>query len=256
MSFTRNLKKWLDIEHYLGDQTETQDLPYALRHSNRAKRLQIRVLPAGRVEVVIPRGCSEQRAHAFARERADWVAKALRKVSAEQPKADVGFPESLDFPAIGERWRITREADNHPNRVSLRVDGDQLILSGATRDDALCREVLKKWLKRRGEEILIPWLEQVSREVGLPFNKASVRGQKTRWGSCSSQKNISLNYKLLFVRPEQVRYLFIHELSHTKHMNHSKAFWAQVAKLEPDYKRLDKSLNRATREQVPGWLRG
>ena len=256
MSFTGNLKKWLDVEHYLGDQTETQALPYELRHSNRAKRLQIRVLPTGRVEVVVPRGCSERRAHQFARERADWVAGALKKVAEKQQqrKVNTAFPETLTFPAIGEQWKITREPDNHPNQVSLRIEGETLILSGATRDDELCVSLLKRWLKYKGEDALIPWLERVSREVKLPFNKASVRGQKTRWGSCSSKKNISLNYKLLFVNPEEVRYLFIHELSHTRHMNHSRAFWAQVEKHEPDYKRLDKSLNRATHERVPGWL--
>ncbi|RTZ61672.1 MAG: hypothetical protein DSZ33_00565, partial [Gammaproteobacteria bacterium] len=80
MSFTANLKKWLDVEHYLADQTETQAPPYDLRHSNRAKRLQIRVLPTGKVEVVVPRRCSEKRAHQFARERADWIANTLKKI--------------------------------------------------------------------------------------------------------------------------------------------------------------------------------
>ena len=256
MSFTRHLKKRFGGSHYPSDQSGTQDLPpYEFRRSKRAKRLQIRVLPTGRVEVVLPQGCSEKRGHALVRDRADWILRALKKIAGHAPEINLCFPVVLNFPAINETWKITREADNHPTLVKLHESGDSLIISGATLQDDLCFGVLKKWLAQKGKEELIPWLDRVSREVKLPYEKVSIRGQKTRWGSCSSQKNISLNYKLLFLSPGQVRYLFIHELSHTRHMNHSKAFWSLVGKLEPNYKRLDKSLNHAMREDVPRWLR-
>ena len=255
MSVTRHLKKRLDAEDYPPDQNGTQGLPpYEFRRSNRAKRLQIRVLPTGKVEVVLPRGCSEKRGHALVRARADWIVRALKKSAGRAPEINIHFPTALRFSAINETWKITREADNHPTLVRLRESEDTLIISGATLQDALCISVLKKWLVQKGKQELIPWIDNISSEVKLPYNKVGVRGQKTRWGSCSSQKNISLNYKLLFLSPEQVRYLFIHELTHTRHMNHSKAFWALVGKLEPDYKRLDKSLNHGMHEQVPGWL--
>jgi len=253
MSFTRHLKKRFGGSYYPSDQSGTQELPpYEFRRSKRAKRLQIRVLPMGKVEVVLPQGCSEQRGHALVRERADWILRALKKVAGHAPEINLSFPAELNFPAINETWMITREVDNHPTLVKLRESGDSLIISGAALQDDLCIGVLKKWLAQKGKEELVPWLDRVSREVKLPYEKVSVRGQKTRWGSCSSQKNISLNYKLLFLTPEQVRYLFIHELCHTRYMNHSKAFWSLVSKCEPDYKWLDKSLHRAMREQVPG----
>ena len=256
MSFTQHLKKRFGRPHYPLDQSATQDLPpYEFRRSKRAKRLQIRVLPTGRVEVVLPQGCSEKRGHALVRDRADWILRALKKVAGRAPEINPGFPAALNFTAINETWKIIRETDNHPTLVKLRESGDSLIMSGATMQDDLCFGALKKWIVQKGKKELVPWLERVSSEVKLPYKKVSVRGQKTRWGSCSSQKNININYKLLFISPEQVRYLFIHELCHTRHMNHSKSFWLLVGKLEPDYKHLDKSLARAMREQVPGWLR-
>jgi len=256
MNLTQLLKKRFGGSNYPPDPNGIQDLPhYEFRRSRRAKRLQIRVLPTGKVEVVLPHGYSEQRGHALVRDRADWILRALKKVAGHAPEITPSFPAALNFPASNETWTITREADNHPTLVGLRESSDALILRGATMQDDLCFGALKKWLLQKGRKELIPWLDRVSHEVKLPYKKVSVRGQKTRWGSCSSQKNISLNYKLLFLSSEQVRYLFIHELSHTRHMNHSKAFWSLVGKLEPDYKYLDKSLNRAMREQVPEWLR-
>ncbi|NJR66755.1 MAG: M48 family metallopeptidase, partial [Leptolyngbyaceae cyanobacterium CRU_2_3] len=98
-----------------------------------------------------------------------------------------------------------------------------------------------------------PWLRQVSREVELPCNKIAVRGQKTIWASCSSKKNISLNYKLMFLPPELVRYVFIHELCHTAHLNHSENFWAFVEEKAPDYQLYDTELNKAWC-YIPPWI--
>jgi len=241
--------------HYPLNEAETQTLPpYEFRRSSRAKRLQIRILPTGRVEVVLPRGCSEKRGHAFVCNRAEWITRTLKKVTDHASEIDTSVPGVLKFPAIKETWRIVRKTDSHPTQVVLRESRESLTLSGATLQNELCFGVLKRWLTQKGKQVLLPWLDAVSCEVKLPYNKASVRGQKTRWGSCSSKRNISLNYKLLFLTPEQVRYLFIHELSHTRHMDHSKVFWSLVGELESDYKCLDKSLARAMREQVPGWL--
>jgi len=81
----------------------------------------------------------------------------------------------------------------------------------------------------------------------------AIRCQRTRWGSCSTRGTVSLNCSLLFLPPEVVRYLFIHELAHTEHMNHSASFWRLVEKLEPEYRRLDRELLAGWRT-VPAWV--
>ena len=80
-----------------------------------------------------------------------------------------------------------------------------------------------------------------------------VRGQKTCWGSHSSSGTISINYCLLFLEPALVRYLMIHELCHARHMNHSRRFWAHVARFEPDYRKLDRKLSSSWKE-IPSWV--
>jgi hypothetical protein len=88
----------------------------------------------------------------------------------------------------------------------------------------------------------------------MSYGKVAVRGQKTRWASCSSKGNINLNYKLLFLPPEVVRYILNHELCHTLHHNHSKRFWSEVALVEPGHKTLSRFARKGM-SAVPEWAK-
>ena len=112
--------------------------------------------------------------------------------------------------------------------------------------------LLSKWLARRAKSTLQSWLDEVSATTGLRYEKLCVRAQKTRWGSCSHRKHINLNRALMFLPEELVRYLMIHELSHTVHLNHSRAFWSLVARWAPHYQRYEKQLNQYS-AQIPLW---
>jgi len=114
---------------------------------------------------------------------------------------------------------------------------------------------LHHWLLDAGKRRLVPWLAEVAIHQGFAYSRAQVRRQRTRWGSCSRSGTISLNVCLLFQQPAVVRYLFIHELSHTRHMDHSDRFWATVGQHEPDWKVLDKELTRGW-QGVPDWVFG
>lgn len=81
----------------------------------------------------------------------------------------------------------------------------------------------------------------------LPFyqvkpQKVNIRNQRTRWGSCSRQGNLSFNYRLLFLNPKMVDYIIVHEICHLQEFNHSSSFWRLVAKTIPDYNVLRKEL--------------
>jgi len=77
---------------------------------------------------------------------------------------------------------------------------------------------------------------------GFAYNKISIRRQKSRWGSCSKKGNLNFNYKIIYLKPNQLDYLIVHELCHLKEFNHSPKFWALVSQTMPDYFKLKKEL--------------
>ena len=92
-------------------------------------------------------------------------------------------------------------------------------------------------LKKQAKADFSARVSRLSQQVGVSYGRITLRAQKTRWGSCSAQGNLNFNC-LLMLAPEEVRdYVVIHELCHRKQMNHSPAFWAEVARVCPDYAR-------------------
>lgn len=225
---------------------------YAIRLSPRAKRLQLRVKAGGLVEVVVPEGVALRHVPGFVAEHAEWirqsVAKALRH-AATQESGRAMLPDTITLAAIGGEWQVSYHA-GHRARTVDQAGSAQLQVFGSNETEQ--RLALQRWLSQLAKESLIPWLEEVSGEVSLPFASATVRAQRSRWGSCSSRKRINLNRALMFVSPGAVRYLFIHELCHTIQMNHSARYWALVAQLEPDHRRHEAELRHAM-ATLPRW---
>ncbi|MBW4464332.1 MAG: M48 family metallopeptidase [Pegethrix bostrychoides GSE-TBD4-15B] len=243
--------------------TSTAAKPYRVRESARAKHVSIRVSHLGEVEVVIPTGFDRRQIPEIIKKRQDWIAKTTQRIVAERQAAPVSatepLPASLSLQALPEVWELRYEPTTasyittSTKLAKSAKSAHQLILRGATDQPLLCQRILEQWLKRKAELHLIPWLRQTSQEISLPFAEASIRGQKTLWASCSSRHNISLNYKLLFLPPHLVRYVLIHELCHTIHLNHSQRFWGLVGQKEPDYRQLDAELNKAW-IYIPTWV--
>ncbi len=91
--------------------------------------------------------------------------------------------------------------------------------------------------------LLYDRLEYFGRAYGVTWARVTIRNQKTRWGSCSRQGNLSFNYRLLFLPPRLRDYVVVHELCHLKEFNHSPKFWTLVAQTFPDYRSLRQELH-------------
>jgi predicted metal-dependent hydrolase len=181
-----------------------------------------------------------------------WIHRRVADLSTAAA-VDEGRPVSIKLPAIGRHYAVEYEyAPGSTARV--RVAGENVIVvSGPLHDERALTAALRDWLGELAQPQLGAELSKVAAESGFRYARAQIRRQRTRWGSCSASGTISLNVCLLFLRPQVVRYLLVHELCHTRHMNHSARFWALVASFEPDYEELDRELSRAW-QSVPGWM--
>lgn len=94
------------------------------------------------------------------------------------------------------------------------------------------------WLKLKAKQYLPGRTEFLAAQNGYRFNKITIRGQKTRWGSCSRRGNLSFNYRLMQYPINVIDYVLVHELCHLKEMNHSKRFWGLVGEILPNYAEL------------------
>ncbi len=232
--------------------TEQPAQPVAqVRHSQRARRVAVRILASGAVELIVPRGVSERRARAFLESRSEWVRQHVERRRSMAPPVESFPPARLTLQLPGESWPVFQSGG--AGALRLREVGKVLELRGVgTREQQ--RRSLLRWLARRAEQSLRPMLETLAAQHGFQFSALRVRCQRTRWGSCSSRGVISLNLALLFQPPDVVRYLLCHELAHTRHMNHSARFWRCVEEHEPRYRELDAALCNGWRN-VPAWVR-
>ncbi len=230
---------------------------YHLRISPRSRSIRFRVTPQRGLEVVIPQGYDPSQVPALLKRKQRWIRAALERVESLRafygPAAVWRLPGQIQLPAVSLAWAVTAKQGANAARTVVREAGaGQLLISGDIDDEQACRAALARWLMRQAHLHLVPGLERASHELGVPFNRVLIRRQKTRWGSCSRNGTISLNAKLLFLSPETVSYVMIHELCHRVELNHSPRFWRLVERHCPDYQRID-AQRRDLWKAVPRW---
>jgi len=185
----------------------------------------------------------------FVRQHQGWIDRQIIRLGLDQP---VKLPESIHLRMVDESWQIEYET-GYANRYRLKEKDKQLTITGPEKDMGSCRVKLRQWLRKQAKVHLAGRLETLSDDTGLHYQKLSIRTQRTRWGSCSSSGNINLNDRLILLPAELADYVMLHELCHTRHLNHSTHFWQLVKSFKPDYKVQEKQLKH-TRQYLPTWL--
>lgn len=238
-----------------------------LRRGSRVKHLRIVVDERGLTVVAPVSFRAEKELDALLDRHLEWILKSLDKFrvralnGGEYP---VDVPETIELPSVGETWRVVRVSDGGGTggkRAAgrIRTDGMTLMIP-----DVLSRSevihALRSWVRARAAVLLPPMLLEAAEEMteqSLPRKRAigriSVKDMRTQWGSCSLKGNINLNSRLLFLPPDLVRHVMLHELCHLSELNHSKAFYdlLRAADIETDIHRAE--LRKAWRS-VPAWV--
>ena len=143
-------------------------------------------------------------------------------------RAPEGISEGvlMEFVRTRQEWILKKWFDSETKRRNLA----QVFPHDYEEDPKLEAAYRRKARERIGQRTAY-----FAALMGVTYGRISIRSAKTRWGSCSSEKNLNFNWKLILALPEVLDYVVIHELCHLKEMNHSKAFWDEVEKVMPEY---------------------
>lgn len=223
--------------------------PYQLKKHRRARHVKMRVCAEKGLLITIPHRFSPKHLPDIFEKNKDWILKHLANTPR---KKEIVLPTQISLQAIQQTYSVFYVATDKKLSL-LERPNQELIILGKIDDKVACKKILVKWVKSKAALHLPMQLEKISQQIYLPFTQASVRNQRTLWGSCTRDKNISLNYKLIFLPPHLMNHIFIHELCHTKHMNHSEKFWHLVANFDADWRANKKTMRQAD-AFIPEWV--
>lgn len=201
-------------------------LPSGLKVVRRkVKYARIEIKPDGEVQFIAPPSYSNERIREFYLAKRSWIEKTQAKIAARQ----VIHPSDR-LRIFGELYEVVKDESED----SIAIDHTARIIRtkyDLTGDSAL-RE---QWLRGLAVTLLKERTYHLAARHNLKYSKVTVRSQKSKWGSCSHDNNISLNWRLIMTPPSVIEYLICHELAHTVHHNHSAEFWRLVQRICPDY---------------------
>ena len=234
---------------------------YRVRVSSRAKQVRLTLSSRDGLVVVVPSGFDQSRIPGLLAQEASqrWLVRATARLAArEAAGAAAGRfsdpPGRIELRALGETWQVEYQPVRAAASVMLVCGPDlSLALVGATGSHGACVELLRSWLRAKARHELGTQLGRLAAEMGLTYSRLTIRQQRSRWGSCSRAGSINLNLKLLFLPPDLVQYVLVHELCHLLEPNHSPRFWQRVGLWLPEYASRRRALREATR-CVPVWL--
>ena len=195
---------------------------------SRRKTLAITVASFGRLIVRAPLNCSEQRIFEFIAEKEGWI---VRKISEKKGAGIELPPENLHGYSLLLLGRKCKIYVTDTSKVAF--DSEQGILCSPAKNP---KDRLVKWLKENAKRIFTQVTADTAKRMGVTYQSVGVNSAKSRWGSCSGENAIHFTFRLLYAPKAVIEYVIVHELAHTKHHNHSKAFWFEVAKFVPDWK--------------------
>jgi len=206
-----------------------EDVTYEVARSDDATQPRIDAGIDG-ITVVLPTTVDED-PETILNENWEWVLEKKTKFDRYRDEMpDRTFEAGEQFPYLGEDHELVVE----PRQKSEVVDGMIRLRKSAVKQSSVER-ALRNFYRREARGYLSNRLNHFADEMGLEYDGIEIRNQRTRWGSCSTNGTISLNWRLLMAPPEVIDYLVVHELAHLQEPNHTDAFWRLVGEQIPKY---------------------
>ncbi len=206
--------------------------PDEIIYDRRRKRLMVQVLPGGKVVLKAPMGTPRRQINSFLEQHAGWIIEKKALMEMVNPPA-----QAYRF-AEGELiWLAGRQYPLHLTGKGTRglvfKQGQGFFLASAEQKRGA--ESLKTYYRETTRKAVTAIAEKYARQWGLQVKSIRITGAKRRWGSCSRQNSLNFSLRLAMVPTEALEYVVVHELAHTRHHDHSYAFWTFLGQMLPGY---------------------
>jgi predicted metal-dependent hydrolase len=215
-------------------------MAFVLVRSTRARRYILRLRPDGVLRVTIPRRGSRREALDVIERHRPWIERQWRQRIADGRSHDL-WQEGTRILFRGVEVALAVESNARGHRVCF---ADQVVHVAS---DGRIRDAVEARLREIAARELEPRLRDFAARHALTVDRVIVRNQRTRWGSCSGQGSISLNWRLVQMPPFVSDYVLWHELMHLRQANHSRRFWREVEAVCPEYRAAETWLRRRGR---------
>lgn len=214
------------------------DFQYSIVRRPRRKTAAISVSPDDTVTVTVPQHVTDEQAREFVQRKYRWIKERIRRnAEARGTCKPRSFCDGEEFLHLGEPCTLRIEAGLADSVVMekgvLRVFISPY-LNGDRRTERT-RDLLIAWYKGSAARRLEERLAHYAGIIGVEFNRFRVRNLQSRWGSCSSKKNLNFTWQIVMAPLDVLDYVVVHELCHLVHLNHSPEFWGLVESVLPDY---------------------
>lgn len=202
----------------------------------KVKHARIRVSENLSVRVLVPENFNNSDIQNLLKKKENWIEKNLNKLKGKTEKIKLHDNQILLF---GNKYTYFYRIDFH-NKVVVNQEHKTIQSKG----NLLDKDELLKWYKHFAKRHITKRLAQIAKEHKFKFNKVFIRDQRTKWGNCSADKNLSFNWRLIKTPHFVIDYLIFHELVHTRTMNHTNRFWTELRALYPEYLQAIKWLDK------------
>ena len=210
-----------------------EEFAYKLRISKRAKNVQLQVTQQGEVQLVLPHRLRTFDHSSFIHSKYDWILKHTK------------LKQNNKFLYLGKPISVESNYDLFAQKISYNFDSKILRINIPSVLNHSLNQLYNNWLYIKASDYITKRCTELGERYNLIPDKIIIRRQKTRWGSCSVNRTLSFNFKLMMLRADIIDYIIVHELCHLKELNHSSNFWFLVEEILPDYKQLRKELKQS-----------
>ncbi|TML34256.1 MAG: M48 family metallopeptidase [Actinobacteria bacterium] len=217
---------------------------YPIRRSDRARHVRIEVDRDG-VRVIVPRRMPLREVAPFVAAKRPWIERTLRRhreAAARDPA--VRLVDGGSVPYLGRELELRLRVEPGRVRPHVAMRGDRLHVAVGRPGAAALRDALERWYRRRARIEVAARLDAAAARAGSTYSRLSIRGQRTRWASCSQTGAMSFNWRLLLAPEEILDYVVEHEVAHLEVLGHSRRFWRLVERRCPSYRQHERWLRK------------